>query len=260
MRAWILVLTLVAVACSTVTPFDRGFALSQRGQDLAAKEAFDEAIRRSPDSAPAYANRGLVRARLGDLDGAIEDYTKAIALGSPDGEVPFNRGLALTEKRDYQDAVADFTTALSVNPRHAEALFARGSAWWLTGDTDQARTDWLRAIALEPDPRQKSRMLAAVDSALPVTRPPAVTSSPAAGPAAGPGPETAPPASAPASASSLGARAPLDSRALAARGLDRELKGDRPGAIGDLRAALAAEIDPERRQGLRNLLQLLGAI
>jgi len=52
--------------------------------------------------------------------------------------------------------------------------------------------------------------------------------------------------------------APLDPRALAARGLERELKGDRQGAIVDLRAALAAETDPERRQGLRNLLQLLG--
>jgi len=52
---------------------------------------------------------------------------------------------------------------------------------------------------------------------------------------------------------------PLDARALAARGLEKELKGDRAGAIADLRAALDAEADPERRQGIRNLLQLLDA-
>jgi len=52
---------------------------------------------------------------------------------------------------------------------------------------------------------------------------------------------------------------PLDSHALAARGLEKELTGDHEGAIADLRAALVAEPDPERRQGLRNLLQLLGA-
>jgi hypothetical protein len=52
---------------------------------------------------------------------------------------------------------------------------------------------------------------------------------------------------------------PLDSRALAARGLEKELKGDHDGALADLRAALVAEPDPERRQGIRNLLQLLGA-
>ncbi len=240
MRAWSLVLVMGAAACSTITPFDRGLSLAQRGQDLAAQEAFDEAIRRSPESAPAYANRGIVRAHLGDLDGAYEDYTKAVALGSRDADVLFRRGLALISKRDYQGAITDFTTALSMNPRHAEALFARGNARWLAGDTDQARADWLRAIELEPDPRQKARMLAAVDSA-----------------ATGPGP--GPPATAPVSTPTPTARAPLDSRALAARGLDRELKGDRPGAITDLRAALSAETDPERRQGLRNLLQLLDA-
>jgi hypothetical protein len=52
---------------------------------------------------------------------------------------------------------------------------------------------------------------------------------------------------------------PLDARALAARGLDKELKGDRAGAIADLRAALAAETDPQHKQGIRNLLDLLDA-
>jgi hypothetical protein len=50
---------------------------------------------------------------------------------------------------------------------------------------------------------------------------------------------------------------PLDSRALAARGLEKELGGDHEGAIADLRAALVIEPDPERRQGVVNLLQLL---
>jgi hypothetical protein len=59
--------------------------------------------------------------------------------------------------------------------------------------------------------------------------------------------------------SSLPAPPPLDARALAARGLDKELKGDRVGAIVDLRAALAAESDPEHRQGIGNLLELLEA-
>jgi hypothetical protein len=52
---------------------------------------------------------------------------------------------------------------------------------------------------------------------------------------------------------------PLDSHALAARGLEKELKGDHDGALADLRAALVLEPDPARRQGIRNLLQLLGA-
>jgi hypothetical protein len=97
----------------------------------------------------------------------------------------------------------------------------------------------VRAIEVEPDSRQKARMRAAIDSLPPLT---------AARPASSGEPGVA----------SEAVLRPLDSRALAARGLDRELKGDRLGAIADLRAALAGETDPKQQQGLRNLLQLLG--
>ena len=234
-----LALVVAAAACSTVTPLQRGVALSQRGQDAAAVTAFDEAIRLSPESAAAYARRGLVRARLGDVDGAIADYTKARELGAPADEVLFNRCQALISKHDYRGAIADCTAVLAENPSHAGASFARGNARWLAGDADQARADWVRAIELEPDPRQKARMLTAIDSLPPL----AAARRPTSAGVSGPAPEPL---------------RPLDSRALAARGLDRELKGDRLGAIADLRAALAGETDPEQQQGLRNLLQLLG--
>jgi len=240
-RRSILVLILAVAACSTsVTPLQRGVALSQRGQDAAALAAFDEAIQQSPESAAAYARRGVVRARLGDVDGAIADYDRAHKLGAPADEVLFNRCQALISKRDYQGAIADCTAVLAENPSHAGALFARGNARWLAGDADQARADWVRAIEIEPDSRQKARMLTGIDSLPPLTaaRPPAASGAPEA--AAEP------------------VLRPLDSRALAARGLERELKGDRPGAIADFRAALAGETDPEQQQGLRNLLQLLG--
>src|SRR5262245_66532526 len=240
-RRWVLALVVAAAACATTaTPLQQGITLSQRGQDAAALTAFDEAIRRSPESAPAYASRGAVRARLGDVDGAIADYTRAHELGAPADEVFFNRCQALISKHDYQGAIADCTAVLAEDPSHAGASFARGNARWLAGDADQARADWVRAIEIEPNPRQKARMLTAIDSLPPLTaaRPPAASGAPEA--AAEP------------------VLRPLDSRALAARGLERELKGDRLGAIADFRAALAGETDPEQQQGLRNLLLLLG--
>ena len=232
---------MAAAACSTtVTPLQRGVALSQRGQDGAALAAFDEAIRRAPESAPAYANRGMVRARLGDVDGAIADYGRARELGAPAAEVLFNRCQARIAKHDYQGAIDDCSAVLAENPSQAGAAFTRGNARWLAGDADQARADWVRAIEIEPDPRQKARMLTAIGSLPPLTA------------------ARRPASSGEARAASEPVLRPLDSRALAARGLDRELKGDRLGAIADLRAALAGETDPEQQQGLRNLLRLLG--
>ena len=43
-------------------------------------EAYSEAIRDKPDSGGAYFYRGVARATIGDLDGAIDDFTASIRL------------------------------------------------------------------------------------------------------------------------------------------------------------------------------------
>ena len=70
-----------------------------------------------------------------------------------------------------------------------------------------------------------------------------------------PAPAAAPPAPA-AAAPALPAQA-SDPQSLATRALDKELGGDREGAIADLRAAVAGEKDPARRRNFQNLLRLL---
>jgi len=60
-------IVILAAACSTVKPLDRGLALARQGQYREAREAFDEAIRRSPASSAAYSHRADVRMRLGEV-------------------------------------------------------------------------------------------------------------------------------------------------------------------------------------------------
>jgi hypothetical protein len=48
-----------------------------------------------------------------------------------------------------------------------------------------------------------------------------------------------------------------DPHALARRAIDRELQGDRAGAIADVRAALSLETDPAHRASLEQFLRLL---
>ena len=75
MRRWLLGAVVLAAACSTVKPLDRGLALYGQGQYREARAAFDEAIRRSPTSAAAYSHRADARMRLGEVDGAIGSET-----------------------------------------------------------------------------------------------------------------------------------------------------------------------------------------
>jgi hypothetical protein len=97
-----------------------------------------------------------------------------------------------------------------------------------------------------PAAREPATPRAAPAATAPATTSAAVVPQPTPAPA----PAT-PPVPAPA------APPPLDSRALTARAIDKELRGDHWGAIADLREALVSEADTERRQGIQNLLKLL---
>lgn len=223
-----LLLALLA-GCASTSPLERGLGLYDQGYYAAAVAAFDEAVVRSPRSVAAWTNRGVARIRLGDVEGAISDFSRALELTPDDPELLFNRGNARVTAGQLPAAIADFTRATEVRPTFTRAFFNRGIARSWAGDPQGARADFARAVELEPNPRVRARM----EQALKAHGEPA-TAPAAAGPA-------------------------IDARALAHRGLNRELSGDHDGALADLRAALAAEGDPQRRQGLEALLQLLEA-
>lgn len=222
--------------CVTMTAFDRGVLDYQQGRYLAAIEAFDDAIHLHPRSVAAYNNRGLARVRIGDYTSAIADYSEALRIAPRDPELLFNRGNAFVLAGDLARAIADFGGAIDLRPGYSRALFNRGAARAIAGDAAGARADWAEAIEVEPDPRMKAalRKSAGFDVA-PLAPAPAMSLAP--GPAVTP--------------------QQLDARALAARGLSRELDGDRAGAIEDLRAALAIETDPARRASIEHLLRAL---
>jgi tetratricopeptide (TPR) repeat protein len=259
---------LLLAACATSSPFDRGLAAYQAGRYADALAAFDEAIRQQPGLAPAYTNRGAARARLGDFDGARADFARALELSPRDAEVYYNRGIASVRAGVPARAVQDFSRAIELDPKSAKAYYHRGAARLLLGDRD-GREDQLRAVELETDPHTKlslqrrlgltpspaSPPVAGTAAAGEAPAPPVTTAAVAAKPKPAPPPEVkaapAPEAKRPTPA------APLDARALASRGLDRELTGDHEGAIADLRAALTLERDEARRAGVMSLLQLL---
>jgi len=291
MRVLITTVLLVPLAaCASPTAFDRGLANLRAGRYAEAKAAFDEALQAS---AAALANRGVARARLGDLDGAIDDYTRALDLAPGDGDILFDRGNAWAAKGEYQRAMADFRRAAETDPRRAQALF-RNAAIELQREPNVTAAPRPReAVAAAPPaaapspppaPERTAPTLAGTPPAPeagPATPEPAPTSAPPPAPASEAAPENgvpsappatsapsapppAPPAAAEPSAPSTPAVAmappaapELDARALGSRALTRELQGDHAGALEDLRAAIVRETDPERLTGLRNLLLLL---
>lgn len=261
---------LVGCAAPSYTAYDDGIRLYREGYYASARDAFDSAVRQDPKQAAAWNNRGVARARLGDLQGAVQDYTQALALAPRDAEIVFNRGNAYAAAGNLPAAVADFTAATSLRPGYSQAFFNRGAVRAAAGDYPGALADWQWAVDIEADPWTKSAMRrgsgldyasASPTSATAVTPSSAqggvvVTTTPAVPPAMpAPPPGTAPPPPTPDAMTG----ASLDVRALVARAMGREVDGDRPGAVADLRAAVMAEPDPARRARIDRLLRILEA-
>jgi tetratricopeptide (TPR) repeat protein len=253
-------ITAAALLAACVSPsyvaFDDGVRLYQERYYTSARDAFDTAVQQNPRSVPAWNNRAVARARLGDHDGAVRDYSQALALAPADAELYFNRGNAFAAAGNHEAAIGDFTAATTLRPGYARAYFNRGIVRVAAGDDSGAITDWQRAVDLEPDPWTKAaiRRGSGLDhaSALPA---PAALPAPRTSVAVSPAVTPPPP---PPTSQALSPEA-LDVRALVARAMGREVDGDRAGAIADLRAAVTLEPDATRRARIDRLLRVLEA-
>lgn len=236
-----LVVTLAAALAGCVvdlSAFDRGTLAFQQARYREAVDAFSDFLRVAPQSVAALNNRAVSRMRLGDARGAIDDYTRASELSPNDPEIYGNRGAARIVAGDLEGGIDDFTRAVALRPGFARAHFNRGTALLAVGDVRGARADFAAAIEAEPDPRVKAGMQRAAETDVPGPR----------------SPSASPPEPLPAMATVTAQQ--LDARALATRGLGRELDGDRAGAIQDLRSALALEPSPSRRAAIERLLRV----
>jgi tetratricopeptide (TPR) repeat protein len=78
---------------------------------------YDEVIKLAPDTAIAFALRGVVHAKRGDYDGAIADYERAIDLEPNLASAFSNHGLAWAAKGELRLAIADYTKAIKLDPK-----------------------------------------------------------------------------------------------------------------------------------------------
>lgn len=111
-------------------------------------EDCSQSLRLHPNNAVAYYNRGNIRSRLGDRQGAIEDYTQALQFNSNFTEAYSNRGVARFDLGDYQGAIADYSQALLRNPNFAQAYNNRGNARLRMGEHLAAIEDLHKAANL----------------------------------------------------------------------------------------------------------------
>jgi len=130
---------------------NRGIEKAKNGDLDGAIADFDRAMQLNPrDDAPYY-NRAQARRLKKDTAGAIADYTRAIELGSTNPAAYNNRGNAKAENNDREGAISDYTRAIELKPDYARAYYNRAVARKEKGDASGANADFKRAGELDPE-------------------------------------------------------------------------------------------------------------
>jgi len=107
------------------------------------------------DIVATHVNRGILRSRLGDLEGAMTDFDAALAIDPNQPEAYLNKGAALLRRENAADAAGLFTIALERNTtRPALAHYGRAIANETLGNVSAAYRDYTAASRLDPQWRE----------------------------------------------------------------------------------------------------------
>ena len=118
------------------------------GQSAAAGKSATPAAEESGED---LVNRGIEKAKNGDLDGALVDFDRAVKANPKDDAPYYNRAQAKRLKKDTAGAIADYTKAIELGSQNPAAYNNRGNARAENNDRDGAIADYTRAIELKPD-------------------------------------------------------------------------------------------------------------
>jgi tetratricopeptide (TPR) repeat protein len=130
---------------------NRGIEKAKNGDLDGAIADFDRAAELNPTDDAPYYNRAQARRLKNDTAGVIADYTKAIELGSTNPAAYNNRGNARAENKDRDGAIADYTRAIELKPDYARAYYNRATLKKEKGDAAGAAADFKRAQKLDPE-------------------------------------------------------------------------------------------------------------
>jgi hypothetical protein len=127
----------------------------------------NEGIRRYPNNALLYSNRGAARSSLGDYQGAKSDYTRSIQL-QPSSLAYSNRAKVYAALKQQQQALQDFTQAIKINQDWGEsslgaAFYSRGELQNQLGNTKSAISDFKQAAKFYQQIGNSERYRAALD-------------------------------------------------------------------------------------------------
>lgn len=131
LSVFLFVVSISAVALAQ--PETREAALREKLQKL------DAAVTAMPGDAVLVANRGGIRAALGDSTGAVEDFDRALELGEPTAALYDARGSEHFKLGNIDASIADFDRAIKLKPDEEPWHWKRGISFYYAERWDDGR-------------------------------------------------------------------------------------------------------------------------
>ena len=104
------------------------------------------------DRAGTYINRGVMKLRRMEWEGATRDFNTAIRVKADLGEAYVNRGAASIGQRRYADSLPDINRGIELGVEEpAKAYYNRALAYEGMEDAKSAYFDYQKALELHPD-------------------------------------------------------------------------------------------------------------
>ncbi|MGB6299210.1 MAG: tetratricopeptide repeat protein [Rivularia sp. (in: cyanobacteria)] len=125
---------------------NRGLVYFQSGEEQKAVRDFNKAIEINPGLPSAYNNRANYYAGIGDLKAALRDYEKALDLNPTHVRAWINRGITLRELGEFNEAIDNFETALFFGKLESYILAEKGRTYHAWGEWNCAIADYNRAL------------------------------------------------------------------------------------------------------------------
>lgn len=114
-----------------------------------AKQSYDRCLEIMPDHSDALNNRGVVHARLGNLEQSIADLTHAIQLNPTDALALANLALAYHDQGEYQASISNYEKSLAID-RNSQVLLQLGNVYLDQKSFEDAEKQFTEALNLEP--------------------------------------------------------------------------------------------------------------
>ncbi len=119
---------------------------------VACSFALEQTALPARDRAATYINRGILKSRSDDPNGALADYNEGLSINDTLGEGFVDRGAVMIVLQRYQDALADIDKGIALGANKPQiAYYDRAIVHEALGDIRAAYEDYKKAAEIQPD-------------------------------------------------------------------------------------------------------------